>query len=128
MITRVLVCSQAISPYVYVAPAPGPSSGNLLPTSGNGFFLDTGAEIIDTIFKLTIGPIVNLAQYAGIGSNIFNGVYYFYNYILNYGFYMILQFFIFAADLMILYPIVDSIARSLGGTLRLSLGSKLKLA
>ena len=120
--------TQAISPYVYVAPAPGPSSGNLLPTSGNGFFLDTGAEIIDTIFKLTIGPIVNLAQYAGIGSNIFNGVYYFYNYILNYGFYMILQFFIFAADLMILYPIVDSIARSLGGTLRLSLGSKLKLA
>ena len=120
--------TQAISPYVYVAPAPGPSSGNILPTSGNGFFLDTGAQIIDDIFKLTIGPIVNLAQYAGIGANIFNGVYYFYNYILNYGFYMILQFFIFAADLMILYPIVDSIARSLGGTLRLSLGHKLKLA
>jgi hypothetical protein len=120
--------TQAITPYVYVAPTPGPSTGNLLPTSGNGFFLDTGAEIIDTIFKLTIGPIVNLAQYAGIGANIFNGVYYFYNYILNYGFYMILQFFIFAVDLMILYPIVDSIARSLGGTLRLSLGSKLKLA
>ena len=122
--------TQAISPYIYVAPAPGPSPASyLLPTTGNGFFLDTGAEVIDTIIRITLGTVAsNLLQYANIGANIFNGVYYFYNYILNYGFYMILQFFIFAADLMILYPIVDSIAKSLGGTLRLSLGSKLKLA
>jgi hypothetical protein len=55
-------------------------------------------------------------------------IYTYMNRILMYGIYMILQMLLFAIDLIIMYPLVDSIARSLGGTIRLSLGGKLKLA
>ncbi|MDE1854812.1 MAG: hypothetical protein KGH57_00620 [Candidatus Micrarchaeota archaeon] len=52
--------------------------------------------------------------------NIMNGM-------LFYTFVVILQFLLFIADIAIAYPLTDSIARTLGGTITLQLGGKLKL-
>ncbi len=49
------------------------------------------------------------------------------NGMLFYSFGLILQFLLFIADIAIAYPLTDSIARTLGGTITLSLGGKLKL-
>ena len=50
------------------------------------------------------------------------------NLFIKYGAYIIFQFFfLFVADLMIFYAITDSIAKMLGGSIKLSLGKKIKL-
>ena len=49
------------------------------------------------------------------------------NDILYYTEFMMLQFFLFILDLAIIFPLVDGIAKMLGGTIRLSIGGKLKL-
>ncbi len=56
------------------------------------------------------------------------GIFPFVNDVIHYAFYLIVQFLLFVLDLMIIYPLTDSIAKSLGGTIRLNLGGKLKLA
>lgn len=50
------------------------------------------------------------------------------NRIMISGLYMIIQMLLFAIDLVIMYPLVDNIARVMGGSIRLSLGGKLRLA
>ena len=50
------------------------------------------------------------------------------NKIFIYGIYVILQLLIFAIDLIILYPLIDNLARVMGGSIRLSIGGKLRLA
>lgn len=62
------------------------------------------------------------------GFEAFNGMYPFINDVLQFGFYSIVQFLLFVLDLMILYPLTDNVAKALGGTIRLNLGGKLKLA
>ncbi len=58
----------------------------------------------------------------------FQGIYPFFNGIMQSGFYIIVQLLLLAADIIIIYQLTDSIAKMLGGTIRLSLGNKLKLA
>ena len=58
------------------------------------------------------------------GSNIFPLL----NMLVEYNLYLILQFYVLGViDLMILYSLTDNIAKMLGGSIRLSLGRKLKL-
>ena len=57
-----------------------------------------------------------------------NAIYTYMNRILLFGIYIIVQMILFVIDLIIMYPLVDSIARALGGTIRLSIGGKLRLA
>ena len=57
-----------------------------------------------------------------------NSLYPVLNLFIKYGAYIIFQFFfLFVADLMIFYAITDSIAKMLGGSIKLSLGRKIKL-
>ncbi len=55
-------------------------------------------------------------------------IYTYMNEIMQYGIYLIIQLLLFSFDLILMYPIVDNVARSLGGSIRLSLGGKLRLA
>ncbi|MDE1860433.1 MAG: hypothetical protein KGH72_01820 [Candidatus Micrarchaeota archaeon] len=50
------------------------------------------------------------------------------NYMLNYGVFIIMQLLLYVLDLLIIWSITDSLAKSLGGSIRLQLGGKLKLA
>jgi hypothetical protein len=50
-----------------------------------------------------------------------------FNDILYYGSYTILQFFLFVMDLAIIFPLVDNMAKMLGGKVSLSIGGRLKL-
>lgn len=58
----------------------------------------------------------------------FGGIYPFWNGMLLYGFYLVMQLILFVFDLLILYTVTDNVAKLLGGTIRLSLGTKMKLA
>lgn len=50
------------------------------------------------------------------------------NLLIQYNLYLIMQFFVLSVlDLMIFYALTDNIARMLGGTIKISLGRKLKL-
>lgn len=49
------------------------------------------------------------------------------NGILFYSFFLLLQFMLFVADIAIAFPLVDSIARTLGGSISVSLAGKLRL-
>ncbi len=62
------------------------------------------------------------------GLTALSGIYHAMNGILNDTYYLSLQFILFILDVMIGFPLTDSIARSLGGSISLSLGGKLKLA
>ncbi len=81
-----------------------------------------------------VGGAVNLL--ATFGSDVYHAysvfsldaIYIYMNNIMKYGIYVIIQMLLFVIDLIVMYPIVDTIAKSMGGTIRLSLGEKLKLA
>jgi hypothetical protein len=62
------------------------------------------------------------------GFNSFGSIFPALNGMLYYGFVLTFQLILFIIDLLIALPFVDTIARSLGGTLQLSLGGRLKLA
>jgi hypothetical protein len=49
------------------------------------------------------------------------------NDMLYYSSYMLLQFFLFVLDLIIIFPLVDNIAKMLGGKISLNIGGRLKL-
>lgn len=49
------------------------------------------------------------------------------NGLLNFSTYLLLQFMLFILDLAIAFPLVDNIAKMLGGSIRLQLGGKLKM-
>ncbi len=95
-------------------------------------FTSWGSSLICN--TLNVGGISQLA--ANIAGSIWdalvvfqtNAIYTYMNRILLFGVYLIIQMLLFVIDLIIMYPLVDSIARSLGGTIRLSLGGKLRLA
>ena len=57
-----------------------------------------------------------------------SAIYTYLNQIFVIGFYIIIQMLLFVFDLIIMYPLVDAIAKAMGGSIRLSLGNKLKLA
>ncbi|MCL5239068.1 MAG: hypothetical protein M1286_01170 [Candidatus Marsarchaeota archaeon] len=74
---------------------------------------------------------LNAALAAGESSSnvvgALTGIYGPLNGIMAYNSYLILQLVLFILDLGITLPLIDSIAKMLGGTIRLSLGGKLKL-
>ena len=103
------------------------------PTIGGGVFgtvvttvLGTGCALINS----AIGTIGNVADSIGSSSAVFStkAIYYYMNQILQYGLYLIVQLLLLAIDIIIIYPIVDNIARVFGGSIKLSLGGKLRLA
>jgi len=57
-----------------------------------------------------------------------NAEFFFVDQLMRVSFYVVIQMIIFAVDLMIMYPLVDGIARMMGGSIRLRLGGKLRLA
>ncbi len=64
------------------------------------------------------------------GANVFSdfAVYQYMDIILALVSYIVVQLFMITLDLVIVYSITDSIARALGGSVRLQLGSKLRIA
>ncbi len=103
------------------------------PTIGGGVFgtvvttvLGTGCALINS----AIGTIGNVADSIGSSSAVFStkAIYHYMNQILQYGLYLIVQLLLLAIDIIIIYPIVDNIARVFGGSIKLSLGGKLRLA
>lgn len=98
-------------------------------TCSLGNFLICGA--MNTISGLLLGPVLgDSAARSGIydGLASFQSIYPALNGIIYYNFYLVLQLVLFIADILIAYPLIDGIARMLGGTIRLSLGGKLRFS
>jgi hypothetical protein len=64
------------------------------------------------------------------GANVFSdtAIYQYMDIILATGAYVIVQLVVITIDLVIVYAITDSVARALGGSVRLQLGGKLRIA
>ncbi len=79
-----------------------------------------------TCNNLLCGFIIGLN---GVGDALesVNSIFPALNGILFYNAYLLLQLVLFLLDLAIAFPLVDNIARMLGGSIRLQLGGKLKL-
>lgn len=77
----------------------------------------------------TNNPGGNPAGYLN-GANVFSDValYQYMDIILSTGSYIIVQLMLTTIDLVLVYTITDSIARSLGGSIRFQLGGKLRIA
>ncbi len=110
-------------------PTPSPP-----PASANPPFVTLYSDVVNGVVGAFVAPAnpsptmlqVKNGYNAGIAS--FASIYPGLNGIVNTSIYSILQFILFIADLMIVFPLVDSIAKMLGGTINLQLGGKLKLA
>ena len=114
---------------------PAPSFVNLNLRSCNAFGILPG--IIGTVACTGINLLLSsINSVAGFTQSIWyalpvfqtNAIYTYMDRIMRYGIYIIIQVLLFALDLMIMYPLVDGIAKSMGGTIRLSIGGKLRLA
>ncbi len=83
----------------------------------------------DIISRIACGPLGFLGgQEMGLSCSTFFGIYPVLNFSLGYTLYLAFQlFFLFVLDLIIVFPVTDAIAKMLGGTIRFSLGGKLKL-
>lgn len=91
-------------------------------------FKDTVGYTEWRIVSSSTGEFSGYAQSGYVdGINSFDSIYPAMNGIVNNSIYVILQFVLFVVDIMIIYPLVDSLAGLLGGTIRLQLGGKLKL-
>lgn len=85
------------------------------------------------LFSVFCTPVAD--YWVSIGGNelgtsfqTLNSLYPSLNVILNNSFYLILQIFVLSVfDILIAYTLTDNIAKMLGGTIKLSLGNKLKL-
>jgi len=88
------------------------------PTTGNGVL-----NGIINILLTAIAPTYNIASAAPLTVNIYPAL----NIYAPYFMFLFAEFLLLLIDLMIWYPLVDSIAKSLGGTIRLELGSRLRI-
>ncbi len=77
------------------------------------------------IFTTTDGQVGHLN-----GANVFGNtaIYQYMDIILSVGAYIVLQLVVITIDLVIIYSLTDSVARALGGSVRLQLGGKLRIA
>ena len=90
--------------------------------TGN-LFVDASIDLL----RNTLGQVFSQASaFAAVMQSLVN-IYGVINMILGYNIYMIIQFLLFVIDLMIVVPIVRSIAAALGGSVRLGLGKRMKL-
>ncbi|MEM0159205.1 MAG: hypothetical protein QW393_00305 [Candidatus Micrarchaeaceae archaeon] len=87
-----------------------------------------------TIFSVimdSIQSIINniVSTFSGVWDGLasFGTIYPALNGIMYYTLFSLVQFVLFVVDLLIAYPLVDSIAKQLGGTIRFSLSGKFKL-
>ncbi len=96
---------------------------------GGTIICNTFVSILNTLIPsseiATNGQFPQLVSYAW---DSFSGIYVFMNGMVTAGWYVTIQLILFALDLIIIYPLTDSIAKMLGGTIRLSLGGKFRLA
>jgi|GEM_PF-1969815 hypothetical protein len=70
----------------------------------------------------------NVIYYFGAAWHSIDSVYPGLNLMIQYNLYLIMQFFVLSVvDLMMFYALTDNLARMLGGTIKISLGRKLKL-
>ena len=87
--------------------------------------------VICSSFMGALGTIISIGSFTQIIAyawDSFGGVYVFINGLISTGWYATIQLILFVLDLVIIYPLTDSIAKMLGGTIRLHLGGKLKMA
>ncbi|MHB1830058.1 MAG: hypothetical protein ACYCO0_01565 [Candidatus Micrarchaeaceae archaeon] len=98
-------------------------------SNGSGFF--GSFFCILTALPLTLlSPVINFISplYQSLSVFSLDAIFVYLNQIFSIGFYIIVQMLLFVFDMIIIYPLVDAIARAMGGSIRLSLGGKLKLA
>ncbi len=112
---------------------PSGSPPSLSPTwngcpSGNSWLMCEMTNVLAAVLPSGYVNVIEMGWQAFGGTGANGGMFPFLNYELTYGFYLILQLILFVFDLLILYTITDNVAKLLGGTIRLSLGSKLKVA
>ncbi len=87
--------------------------------------------VMCTSFMGALGAVLStgsLTQIIAYAWDSFGGIYVFMNGLISTGWYATVQLILFVLDLVIIYPLTDSIAKMLGGTIRLHLGGKLKMA
>ena len=84
----------------------------------------------NVVSAMILGPLSDKSMMNGVsdGLNSLQSIYPALNGIFYYNFYLVLQLLLFILDMIIAYPLIDGIARMLGGTIRLSLGGKLRFA
>jgi len=88
------------------------------PTTGNGVL-----NGIINVLLLAISTTYNLASAIPLTISIYPAL----NIYAPYFMFLFAEFLFLLIDLMIWYPLVDSIAKSLGGTIRLELGGRLRI-
>jgi len=88
------------------------------PTTGSGLL-----NGIINILLAAISPVYNLASALPLTISIYPAL----NIYAPYFMFLFAEFLLLLIDLMIWYPLVDSIAKSLGGTIRLELGGRLRI-
>ncbi|MEM3201451.1 MAG: hypothetical protein QW774_02645 [Candidatus Micrarchaeaceae archaeon] len=106
----------------YNFPTVSSVSGSTVSSNVGGIFAAM-LEIIDNFLSQAGSYLSGL----GSGFASFGTIYPALNGIIYYTFFSLLQFVLFVLDLIIIYPLIDSIAKQLGGTIRFSLSGKLKL-
>lgn len=121
--STLILFDQPIAQFAYNLVPPPSSSLSSSIIACSGFF----CHIIN-YFKDEFSIISSLRSLFYIGLQGFDGLYYFFNGMIFSDFYSIVQLLLLAIDLILIYQLTDSIAKALGGTIRLSLGNKLKLA
>ncbi len=104
-------------------PTPAPPAYSSQP-----FWLSIYTGTVGSIVGGIIGSNAIYAPGYTAGMASFSSIYPGVNGIVNHSIYSIAQLLLFIVDLMVVYPLVDSLASLLGGTIRLQLGGKLKLA
>ena len=84
----------------------------------------------NVVSAMILGPLSDVSARSGVsdGLNSLQSIYPALNGIFYYNFYLVLQLLLFILDTIIAFPLIDGIARMLGGTIRLSLGGKLRFA
>ncbi len=96
----------------------------------NSVVLDFVCKAVGEVISLSSAYQANqLRLFAGFywGGSAFAGIYTILNVLVPYMAFMLLQEVLLIIDVVIIYSIADNIARALGGSLRTSLGGKLKL-
>jgi len=98
--------------------SPSCSTSSQSTTTGNG--------ILNGIVNALLTPILGM-YYLGSALPLTISIYPALNIYALYFMFLFAEFVFLLIDLMIWYPLVDSIAKSLGGTIRLELGGRLRI-
>jgi len=92
------------------------------PTAGGGVLSEILNALVNALLA-TISPEYNFISAGPLTISIYPAL----NIYAPYFMFLFAEFLFLLIDLMIWYPLVDSIAKSLGGTIRLELGGRLRI-